>query len=196
MKTSAYQKRQAASAKRAAKSRTRRIKKAAAINAARNHRIKERNRHRCEDHDRPMISANGLRYDMAERNSATCYGGIGLAQAMARQSGLADSEYFDCSTETTGNPRSGDWSTCCGFSFRPKRSCTATNSSVPRTPDSDVLSLPAVTPNLKPLAYAANQLSRTPPRVTLDGRPPPRRIQTQIPLRKSLVPGLGRFTRL
>lgn len=36
------------------------------------------------------MSANGLRYDMADRNSATCYGGIGLAQAMARQSGLVD----------------------------------------------------------------------------------------------------------
>ncbi len=88
MQTSAYQKRQAASVKRATKSRTRRIKKAAAINAARNHRIKERNKHRSEDHDRPMMSANGLRYEMADRNSATCYGGIGLAQAMARQSGL------------------------------------------------------------------------------------------------------------
>lgn len=31
-----------------------------------------------------------MRYQMADRNSATCYGGIGLAHAMARQSGLAD----------------------------------------------------------------------------------------------------------
>ena len=90
MKTSAYQKRQAASAQRAAKSRCRRREKADAINAERSRRIKERNKHRCEDHDRPMLSANGLRYEMADRNSATCYGGIGLAQAMARQSGLVD----------------------------------------------------------------------------------------------------------
>jgi len=37
-----------------------------------------------------MMSAAGMRYQMADRNSATCYGGIGLAHAMARQSGLAD----------------------------------------------------------------------------------------------------------
>ena len=37
------------------------------------------------------MSAAGIRYEMAERNSATCYGGLGLAHAMARQSGLAQS---------------------------------------------------------------------------------------------------------
>ena len=90
MKTSAYRKRQTASAKRAEKTRGRRIKNADAINAERERRIRERTRHRCEDHDRPMMSASGMRYEMADRNSATCYGGIGLAHAIARQSGLAD----------------------------------------------------------------------------------------------------------
>ncbi len=37
-----------------------------------------------------MMSAAGMHYEMADRNSATCYGGIGLAHAIARQSGLAD----------------------------------------------------------------------------------------------------------
>ena len=91
MKTSVYQKRQAVSAKRAKKTRIRRIKNAAAINGARQRRVNDRNRHRCEDHDRPMMSAAGIRYEMADRNSATCYGGLGLAHAMARQSGLVQS---------------------------------------------------------------------------------------------------------
>ena len=90
MKTKAYQKRQTASAKRAKKTRTRRRRNAAAVNANRVQRIIERNRHQCEDHDRPMMSAAGIRYEMADRNSATCYGGIGLAHAIARQSGLID----------------------------------------------------------------------------------------------------------
>ena len=90
VKASAYQKRQAASANRAKKTRARRIKNADAVNAERKRRIRERNRHRCEDHDRPMMSAAGIRYEMADRISATCYGGIGLAHAMAQQSGLAD----------------------------------------------------------------------------------------------------------
>lgn len=90
MKTSAYQKRQAAASKRAEKSRRRRIKNAAAVNAERLRRIKLRNKHQCEDHDQPMLSTAGIRYEVATRNMATCYGGIGLAHAMARQSGLAD----------------------------------------------------------------------------------------------------------
>lgn len=60
------------------------------MNAERNRRIKERNRHRGEDHDRPMLRPAGMRYEMANRNSATCYGGIGLAHAIAQQSGLVD----------------------------------------------------------------------------------------------------------
>lgn len=90
MKTSAYQKRQAVSAKRAAKTRARRIKNAAAKNAERDRRIRERNRHRCEDHDRPMLSAAGIQYETAGRVTASCYGGLGLAHALARRSGLAD----------------------------------------------------------------------------------------------------------
>lgn len=90
MKTTAYQKRQSVSAKRAKKTRARRIKNATAINASRVQRIKGRNRHRCEEHDRPMMSASGIRYEMADRVSATCYGGIGLAHAVARRSGLID----------------------------------------------------------------------------------------------------------
>jgi hypothetical protein len=90
VKTKAYQKRQAVSAKRAEKTRARRIKNATAINARRVRRTKERNRHRCEAHDRPMMSASGIRYEMADRISATCYGGIGLAHAVARQRGLID----------------------------------------------------------------------------------------------------------
>ncbi len=90
MKTSAYQKRQAASAKRAEKSRRRRIRKANARHAERERRITQRNKHKCEEHQRPMLSAAGIRYEVAQRNTATCYGGIGLALAVARQSGLAD----------------------------------------------------------------------------------------------------------
>lgn len=90
MKTTTYQKRQAVSAKRAAKTRARRIKRATAINSKRLRRIKKRNEHRCEDRDGPMLSAAGLRYEMADRTSATCYGGLGLAHAMARHSGLID----------------------------------------------------------------------------------------------------------
>ena len=37
-----------------------------------------------------MLSANGIRYEMASRTAATCYGGIGLAQALAQRSGLVD----------------------------------------------------------------------------------------------------------
>ncbi len=87
--TSAYQKRQAASAKRAHKSRRRRIEKANLRNAKRERRIKQRTRHQCEEHDRPMLSTAGMQFEVADRNTATCYGGIGLAHAMARQSGLA-----------------------------------------------------------------------------------------------------------
>lgn len=97
MKTSAYQKRQAAASKRSEKSRRRRIKNAAARNADRLFRIKQRNRHKCEDHDRPMLSAAGIQYESAGRNTATCYGGIGLAHSVAQQSGLADA--IDCHVE-------------------------------------------------------------------------------------------------
>ena len=90
MKTSAYQKRQAATSKRAEKSRRRRIKNAAAVNAERLRRIRLRNKHQCGNHDQPMLSAAGIRYEVATRNVATCYGGIGLAHAMARRSALAD----------------------------------------------------------------------------------------------------------
>ena len=86
---SAYQKRQAASAKRATTSRRRRIENANRKNTDRVRRIKQRNVHRCEDHDRPMLSTAGMQFEVADRNTATCYGGIGLAHAVARQSGLA-----------------------------------------------------------------------------------------------------------
>ncbi|MEO2031244.1 MAG: hypothetical protein ABGZ35_04075, partial [Planctomycetaceae bacterium] len=59
---SAYQKRQAASAKRATKSRRRRIENAERRNTDRVRRIKQRNVHRCEDHDRPMLSTAGMQF--------------------------------------------------------------------------------------------------------------------------------------
>lgn len=37
-----------------------------------------------------MLSAAGSHYEVAGRQSATCYGSIGLASAVARQSGLID----------------------------------------------------------------------------------------------------------
>ena len=36
-----------------------------------------------------MLSTAGMQFEVADRNTATCYGGIGLAHAVARQSGLA-----------------------------------------------------------------------------------------------------------
>ncbi|MCA9037687.1 MAG: hypothetical protein KDA91_21285 [Planctomycetaceae bacterium] len=90
MKAPDYQKRHAASPKRTKKSRQRRIKNAAARYAEREFRIKQRNKHKCEDHQRPMLSAAGIQYEVAARQSATCYGGIGLASAVARRSGLVD----------------------------------------------------------------------------------------------------------
>ena len=90
MKTADYQKRHAASPKRARKSRQRRIKNAAVRHAEREFRIEHRNKHKCEDHQRPMLSAAGIHYEVAARQSATGYGGNVLASAVARQSGLVD----------------------------------------------------------------------------------------------------------
>jgi len=90
VKTSAYQKRRTIASKRGEKSRRRRIKQAATRNAERLRRISQRNKHRCEDHGNPMLSAAGIQYESASRNTATCDGGIGLISAIARQSGLAE----------------------------------------------------------------------------------------------------------
>lgn len=90
MKTRAYQKRQTASAIRAKKSRKRRIKNAATCHAERELKVRQRTRHKCEDHQRPLLSAAGIQYEVSQRQSATCYGGIGLATAVAQQSGLVD----------------------------------------------------------------------------------------------------------
>jgi hypothetical protein len=78
------------SGKRAAKARQRRIKIAQRKIAEREQRINQRKKHKAENNTRPMMSAAGIRYEIADRNTATSDGGIGLIHSLAEQCGLVD----------------------------------------------------------------------------------------------------------
>jgi hypothetical protein len=78
------------SRKRQTKARKRRIENARRKIADRARRVKQRNKHKAENDQRPMLSAAGIQYEIADRNTATSYGGIGLIHSLAQQCGLAD----------------------------------------------------------------------------------------------------------
>jgi len=76
--------------KRQTKARQRRLKVAQKRIAERERRIRQRNRHTVENNQQPMMSAAGIQYEVADRNTATCYGGIGLIHSLAQQCGLVE----------------------------------------------------------------------------------------------------------
>lgn len=76
--------------KRQTKARQRRLKVAQKRIAERERRIRQRNRHTVENNQQPMMSAAGIQYEVADRNTATCYGGIGLIHSLAHQCGLVE----------------------------------------------------------------------------------------------------------
>ena len=76
--------------KRQTKARQRRLKVSQKRIADRERRIRQRNTHTVENNQQPMMSAAGIQYEVANRNTATCYGGIGLIHSLAHQCGLVE----------------------------------------------------------------------------------------------------------
>lgn len=52
--------------------------------------VQQRIKHKAEDRDAPMFRARNIQFEVAGRTRATCYGGIGLMHALARESGLIE----------------------------------------------------------------------------------------------------------
>jgi len=52
--------------------------------------VLNRIRHQAESRDTPMFRARNIQYEIADRNKAICYGGLGLIHSLARQCGLMD----------------------------------------------------------------------------------------------------------
>ena len=53
-------------------------------------RITERNKHKVNDNSAPMMTTRTVRFEIADRTRATCYGGLGLIHPLAHQSGLVN----------------------------------------------------------------------------------------------------------
>ena len=51
-------------------------------------RIARRNEHKVLDNSAPVFTARSVRFEIADRTRATCYGGLGLIHPMAHQCGL------------------------------------------------------------------------------------------------------------
>jgi len=51
-------------------------------------RINERNEHKVRDNSAPVFTMRTVRFEIADRTQATCYGGLGLIHPLAHQSGL------------------------------------------------------------------------------------------------------------
>ena len=51
-------------------------------------RIAQRNEHKVLDNSAPVFTARSVRFEIADRTRATCYGGLGLIHPMAHQCGL------------------------------------------------------------------------------------------------------------
>ena len=52
--------------------------------------VVNRIKHKAESRDTPMFQARNIQYEIADRNKAICYGGLGLKHSLARQCGLID----------------------------------------------------------------------------------------------------------
>jgi hypothetical protein len=76
--------------KRHTKTRQRRLKVTQKRIAERDRRVRQRNRHTVANNQQPMMSAAGIQYEVADRNTAICYGGIGLIHSLAQQCGLVE----------------------------------------------------------------------------------------------------------
>ena len=53
-------------------------------------RITERNKHKVKDNSAPVMTTRTVRFEIADRTRATCYGGLGLIHPLAHQSGLVN----------------------------------------------------------------------------------------------------------
>ena len=76
--------------KQKTKARQRRLKVAQKRIGARQRRLRQRNRHTVANNQQPMMSAAGIQSEIADRNTATCYGGIGLMHSLVQQCGLVE----------------------------------------------------------------------------------------------------------
>ena len=79
------------SVKRQQKARKRRIENARKKIEADRKSVDNRIKHKAESSsDTPMFRARNIQYEIADRNKAICYGGLGLIHSLARQCGLMD----------------------------------------------------------------------------------------------------------
>ena len=72
------------------KARQRRMHIARKKIAERKRRMELRLKHKAEEHDEPMFRARNIRFELADRAQAICYGGIGLMHSLARECGLIE----------------------------------------------------------------------------------------------------------
>ena len=74
--------------KRQAKERQRRLRITRKKLAESKRRIDKRNEHKVGDNSAPVFTMRTVRFEIADRTQATCYGGLGLIHPLAHQSGL------------------------------------------------------------------------------------------------------------